>query len=184
MTATAIDSTVFRHIFSSEPMRQVFSDEKRVQCYLDIEAALAQVQARLGLIPERAANEITAKCTLEIIDMAELKVLATAQEIHLRPARLDFQRLIEIIDGFGVFRLRDVNSPAHIITLRIARRCFHRFVRQLEGDHIVSLRMRRLRFVHQALGVVSVSRASDERNENGDAEAAAHREFEVDRDER
>src|SRR5215472_876687 len=54
MTATAIDSTVFRHIFSSEAMRQVFSDENRVQCYLDIEAALAQVQARLGLIPQRA----------------------------------------------------------------------------------------------------------------------------------
>jgi 3-carboxy-cis,cis-muconate cycloisomerase len=73
MTATAIDSTVFRHIFSSEPMRQVFSDENRVQCYLDIEAALALVQARLGLIPQRAADEITAKCTLEIIDMARLK---------------------------------------------------------------------------------------------------------------
>jgi 3-carboxy-cis,cis-muconate cycloisomerase len=73
MTATAIDSTVFRHIFSSEPVRQVFSDEKRVQCYLDIEAALARVQARLGLIPQRAADEITAKCTLDIIDMAQLK---------------------------------------------------------------------------------------------------------------
>src|SRR6266481_4091920 len=73
MTATAIDSTVFRHIFSSEPMRQVFSDENRVQCYLDIEAALARVQARLGLIPQRAADEITAKCTLDIIDMAQLK---------------------------------------------------------------------------------------------------------------
>jgi 3-carboxy-cis,cis-muconate cycloisomerase len=73
MTATAIDSTVFRHIFSSEPMRQVFSDENRVQCYLDIEAALALVQARLGLIPQRAADEITAKCTLDIIDMEKLK---------------------------------------------------------------------------------------------------------------
>ena len=73
MTATAIDSTVFRHIFSSEPMRQVFSDENRVQCYLDIEAALARVQAHLGLIPQRAADEITAKCTLDIIDMAQLK---------------------------------------------------------------------------------------------------------------
>ena len=73
MTATAIDSTVFRHIFSSEPMRQVFSDENRVQCYLDIEAALARVQAHLGLIPQRAADEITAKCTLDIIDMAKLK---------------------------------------------------------------------------------------------------------------
>ena len=73
MTATAIDSTVFRHIFSTEPMRQVFSDENRVQCYLDIEAAPARVQARLGLIPQRAAEEITAKCTLDIIDMAKLK---------------------------------------------------------------------------------------------------------------
>ena len=73
MTATAIDSTVFRHIFSSEPMRQVFSDENRVQCYLDIEAALALVQARLGLIPQRAAAEITDKCTLDIIDMEKLK---------------------------------------------------------------------------------------------------------------
>src|ERR1700738_4639413 len=73
MAATAIDSMVFRHIFSSEPMRQDFSDENRVQCYLDIEAALAQVQARLGLIPERAADEITAKCTLDIIDMDKLK---------------------------------------------------------------------------------------------------------------
>src|SRR5207253_10399495 len=72
MTATAIDSTVFRHIFSSEPMRQVFSDENRVQCYLDIEAALALVQARLGLIPQRAAEEIIAKCTLDISDMARL----------------------------------------------------------------------------------------------------------------
>jgi len=73
MTSTVIDSIVFRHIFSSESMRQVFSDENRVQCYLDIEAALALVQARLGLIPQRAAEEIMAKCTLDIIDMARLK---------------------------------------------------------------------------------------------------------------
>src|SRR5258708_39963401 len=73
MTETVIDSTIFRHIFSSETMRQVFSDENRVQCYLDIEAALARVQARLGLIPQRAADEITAKCPLDIIDMDKLK---------------------------------------------------------------------------------------------------------------
>jgi 3-carboxy-cis,cis-muconate cycloisomerase len=73
MTATVIDSIILCHLFSSEPMRQVFSDENRVQCYLDIEAAVARVQARLGLNPQRAANEITAKCTLDIIDIAKLK---------------------------------------------------------------------------------------------------------------
>src|SRR5260370_19932305 len=73
MTATVIDSTIFRHIFSSETMRQVFSDENRVQCYLAIEAARRRVQARMGLIPQRAADEITAKCNLDIIDMVKLK---------------------------------------------------------------------------------------------------------------
>jgi 3-carboxy-cis,cis-muconate cycloisomerase len=73
MASTAIDSAIFRDIFSSEAMRRVFSDGHRVQCYLDIEAALAQVQAKLGLIPQRAADEITAKCTLDSIDMARLK---------------------------------------------------------------------------------------------------------------
>jgi 3-carboxy-cis,cis-muconate cycloisomerase len=73
MTSTVIDSTVFRHIFSGEPMRQVSSDEHRVQCYLDIEVALARVQARLGLIPQRADDEIAVRSTLEIIDMTKLK---------------------------------------------------------------------------------------------------------------
>ena len=52
MPATALDSAVFRDIFATEAMRRVFSDENRVQKYLDIEAALAQVQARLGIIPK------------------------------------------------------------------------------------------------------------------------------------
>jgi 3-carboxy-cis,cis-muconate cycloisomerase len=47
-----------------------------VQYYLDIEAALARVQARLGLIPQRAADEIMARCTLDIIDMAREKCLS------------------------------------------------------------------------------------------------------------
>jgi len=39
MSATAIDSAVFRNIFSTEAMRRVFSDENRVQKSLDFEAA-------------------------------------------------------------------------------------------------------------------------------------------------
>lgn len=47
MAATAIDSMVLGNLFSSEAMRRVFSDESRLQRYLDVEAALAAVQARL-----------------------------------------------------------------------------------------------------------------------------------------
>ncbi|TMG80133.1 MAG: 3-carboxy-cis,cis-muconate cycloisomerase, partial [Betaproteobacteria bacterium] len=48
MPSTIIDSAIFGNIFSSAAMRKVFSDENRTQKYLDIEAALARVQARLG----------------------------------------------------------------------------------------------------------------------------------------
>src|SRR5215469_8304578 len=73
MSASLIDSEVFRHIFTTEPMRRVFSDEARVQYYLDIEAALARVQGRLGIIPQNAADEIVRHCSAAQFDMAKLK---------------------------------------------------------------------------------------------------------------
>ena len=73
MAATALDSAIFRDIFSTEAMRRVFSDEQRTAFYLDIEAALARAQARLGIIPQEAADEIVKQCRIENIDMARLK---------------------------------------------------------------------------------------------------------------
>src|SRR5436305_8047753 len=73
MPSTIIDSIIFGDIFSDEPMRKVWSDENRTQKYLDIEAALARVQGRLGIIPKEAADEIVKHCTIDQIDMAKLK---------------------------------------------------------------------------------------------------------------
>ncbi len=73
MPSTILDSAVFRDIFTTPAMRQVFSDENRVQKYLDIEAALARVQARLGIIPRKAATEIVRHCTAKKIDFDLLK---------------------------------------------------------------------------------------------------------------
>ena len=56
MPATTLDSMIFRDIFTTAEMRQVFSDEYRTACYLEIEAALARVQGRLGIIPQEAAR--------------------------------------------------------------------------------------------------------------------------------
>ena len=73
MPATIIDSVIFQGIFSSEAMRDVWSDENRTQKYLDVERALAIVQGRLGLIPAEAAQEIVSHCRLEQIDMVTLR---------------------------------------------------------------------------------------------------------------
>lgn len=42
-----------------------FTDESRLQSWLDVESALARSQARLKIIPDRAARDIAEKCYLE-----------------------------------------------------------------------------------------------------------------------
>lgn len=73
MPATVFDSRIFRNIFTTEAMRAVWSDENRVQKYLDFEAALARAQAKLGIIPQEAADEIVAHCDLKYMDMDKLR---------------------------------------------------------------------------------------------------------------
>ena len=73
MGSTAIDSLIFREIFSTEAMRAIWSDENRIQKYLDIEVALARVQAELGIIPAEAASEIARHGDVLQYDVARVK---------------------------------------------------------------------------------------------------------------
>jgi 3-carboxy-cis,cis-muconate cycloisomerase len=73
MPSTLLDSNIFKDIFTTPEMRDVFSDDQRTAYYLEIEAALARVQGRLGIIPAEAAREIESKCRIENIDFARLK---------------------------------------------------------------------------------------------------------------
>jgi 3-carboxy-cis,cis-muconate cycloisomerase len=73
MAASIIDSSIFQGIFTTDAMRQVWSDENRTSKYVEIERALAIVQGRLGLIPKEAADEIVSHCRIEEIDMPRLR---------------------------------------------------------------------------------------------------------------
>src|SRR5882672_7875123 len=73
MPATVIDSAIFRDIFGTEAMRQVWSDGNRVQKYLDFEAALARAQARLKIIPQDACDEILKHVTFDQFDIEKLR---------------------------------------------------------------------------------------------------------------
>jgi 3-carboxy-cis,cis-muconate cycloisomerase len=67
----------FDPLFRADAVRRVFSDRGRLQGILDFEAALARVQARLGVIPAAAAA-IGDHCRAELFDLAAL-AQATAQ---------------------------------------------------------------------------------------------------------
>jgi 3-carboxy-cis,cis-muconate cycloisomerase len=73
MPTSTIDSAIFKDIFGNEAMRQVWSDGGRIQKYLDFEAGLARAQARLGIIPQAACDEIVKHCKVELFDIDKLK---------------------------------------------------------------------------------------------------------------
>ena len=71
--ATTIDSHIYRDVFSTSAMRAVWSDQARIQAYLDVEKALSLSQARLGVIPDDAAQEIASHCQAEEMDWDKMK---------------------------------------------------------------------------------------------------------------
>jgi 3-carboxy-cis,cis-muconate cycloisomerase len=73
VSAYVVDSRLFKDQFGTEAMRRIFSDENVVQKWLDVEAALAKVEAELGIIPDRAAAEIRRKANVEYYDLDAMK---------------------------------------------------------------------------------------------------------------
>lgn len=59
-------------LFSTPKMSAVFSSEAHVRGMLAFEAALAQSEAHVGIIPQEAANTIAARCSEELFDVAAL----------------------------------------------------------------------------------------------------------------
>src|SRR6185437_13260550 len=72
MSVNPADSIVFGGLFGSDALRAVFSKRGFVQKMLDVEAALARVEARLGIIPQSSADAITAAARVERISLAEI----------------------------------------------------------------------------------------------------------------
>ena len=123
MPTGLIDSAVFRDIFTTEAMRRVFSDENRVQRYLDIEAALARVQARLGIIPKEAADEIVRHCNAAEYDFALLKKQTERIGYPVLPV---VQQLVALCrDGLGEWchwgaTTQDITDTATVMQIREA----------------------------------------------------------------
>lgn len=59
-------------LFTTDPMRQVFSDRHRIQCMLDFEAALARALAEFGIAPRSTSTAIESKCRAELFEMESL----------------------------------------------------------------------------------------------------------------
>jgi adenylosuccinate lyase len=73
MPSTAFDSFYLKDRYGSAAMRAIWEDRATIQRWLDVEAALAAVEADLGLVPRSAAREIARRARVEYLDLPAMK---------------------------------------------------------------------------------------------------------------
>ncbi len=73
MPSTAYDSGIFRDLFGTPAMRSVFSDAALARRYVEVEVALARAEAKVGVIPAEAADQIARHAATLSLDLGQLK---------------------------------------------------------------------------------------------------------------
>ncbi len=69
MPVTALDSPFLGNLFGSRTIRTVFEARAVIERYLEVEIALAEVEAELGLIPAEAGAAIASQLAIDRIDL-------------------------------------------------------------------------------------------------------------------
>ena len=110
----------------SARVHELFSDAATVSRYLQVEVALAQTEAALGIIPDRAARAIAVSATFENIDLKRYRQdFATVGFPIVGLVR----QLTEIVpDGFGQFThwgatTQDIMDTGLVLALREVVSC-------------------------------------------------------------
>src|ERR1700756_1391727 len=88
---TTLDSQIFCSLFSDPEISQLFTDEAYVRALVAVEAALARAEARVGVIPQGFAEQISNAADAKLIDIGALNkgtmrsgfpIIALVQEIR------------------------------------------------------------------------------------------------------
>jgi adenylosuccinate lyase len=90
-----IDSVLFKDVFSTAQMREIWDDYSIVQNWLDIEVALAESQAELGIIPKPIAEEIAKKAKVANLDLDVVRADVNRVGHSLVPVLRELQRKCE-----------------------------------------------------------------------------------------
>lgn len=72
MAASFLDSRVFRNLYGTQEMRDVFSDEAYVGRMIEVEAALSRAQSKVGIIDAGAGAALTKAVASVTIDYQKL----------------------------------------------------------------------------------------------------------------
>jgi adenylosuccinate lyase len=96
-----IDMLLYRDEYGSPEMRAIFSEENIVRKWLFMDAALAEVEGELGIIPSAAAKEIVKKATGDYVKVSRVAELARGKGLEIAA---ELSALAEVCEkGAGEF---------------------------------------------------------------------------------
>src|SRR5829696_5632979 len=87
---SVLDSSIFGPLFGDTAINALFSDQAYVRALVDVEIALARAEARIGVIPAAAADQIAAvkadKMDITVLAKGTLRsgfpIIALVQEMR------------------------------------------------------------------------------------------------------
>lgn len=112
-------------------IRQLFSLDSRWQAWLDVEAALAEAEAELGMVPLEAASEIKAKARLELLDRERIAEGLSRTGHQLVPLIWELSRICEGDAGNYVHWGATTQNIVQTGDLLLLRRVHHIFLGQI-----------------------------------------------------
>ncbi|MEE8565513.1 MAG: adenylosuccinate lyase [Candidatus Thermoplasmatota archaeon] len=82
--------------YGRKEIKDIFSENKKLQYLLDVESALARAHAKLGNIPQKAADEITKKATTKFVKIKRVNEIETETKHDIMAVT---KALSELCDG-------------------------------------------------------------------------------------
>jgi 3-carboxy-cis,cis-muconate cycloisomerase len=132
---TVLDSILFRDAFGTPRMREIFSDRALISRYVEAEIALARAQARCGVIPAEAAEQIAAKSNVASLDF---DLLRHETDIIGYPILPLVHQLVKQCDDAGRYihwgaTTQDIMDTAVVLQVRDALTIIKEDINELRG---------------------------------------------------
>jgi adenylosuccinate lyase len=127
---------MFAHLWGTDELAAVFDERGRLQGWLDVLAALARAQAKLGIVPTEAADAITDLATVDRLDLAFVAE-ETRRTSHSTLGLIrGLQRVLPDVAADHVAvgaTVQDVTDTWTVLALREVGRVVWRDLRAVEG---------------------------------------------------
>ncbi|MED4956324.1 lyase family protein, partial [Paenibacillus macerans] len=137
MPSHVIDMIMLQNNFGTAEMRQVWSDENRLQKHLDVEAALALAEAKLALIPAESAAVIADKAKVELMNIEEIAQEVLKVKHSLMPTLKALQNLCGPEHGEWIHygaTTQDIVDTGMMLQLKEAHRIIVRDLRAVARE--------------------------------------------------